>query len=107
MIGSKNYKSNIKAAIHEMASDLYEAGLIDKQTMRHFDDSCLTPIHRFTAKQIRDLRKREAVSQTVLGYYLNVPKDLISQWERAKKHPSGPSLKLLALVEKKGLAAIA
>jgi putative transcriptional regulator len=32
---------------------------------------------------------------------------LVSQWERGEKHPHGPSLKLLALVQKKGLEAIA
>jgi len=32
---------------------------------------------------------------------------LISQWERGEKEPRGPSLKLLTLVQKKGLEAIA
>jgi putative transcriptional regulator len=36
-----------------------------------------------------------------------VKKDSVSQWERGEKHPSGPSLKLLSLVEKNGLEAIA
>jgi putative transcriptional regulator len=38
---------------------------------------------------------------------LNVSKESISQWERGEKHPAGASLKLLSLVEKKGLASIA
>jgi|ERR1700680_760000 putative transcriptional regulator len=107
MSKTKSYKSGVKAAIHETASGLYDVGLIDKQTMRRFDESCLTPVHGFTAKEIRDLREREEVSQTVFARYLNVPKDSISQWERGEKHPSGPSLKLLCLVQKKGLNAIA
>jgi putative transcriptional regulator len=32
---------------------------------------------------------------------------LVSQWERGEKHPHGASLKLLALVAKRGLAAVA
>ena len=107
MTKAKTYKSDIKDAIHETASGLYESGLIDKQTMRRFDVSCLTPVQGFSAKKIRALRKREEVSQTVFALYLNVPKDSVSQWERGEKHPSGPSLKLLSLVEKKGLEAIA
>jgi len=103
----KTYKSDIKAAIHETASGLYEAGMIDKQTMRRFDESCLTPVRDFTADEIRNLREREEVSQTVFARYLNVSKDAVSQWERGGKHPAGPSLKLLALVEKHGLEAIA
>ena len=107
MTKAKSYKSNLKAAIHETASDLYEVGMIDKQTMRQFDESCLTPVHEFTAEEIRALREREEVSQTVFAHYLNVSKDSVSQWERGEKHPAGTSLKLLSLIEKKGLSAIA
>ena len=95
------------AAIHETASDLYEADVLNKQTMRHFDESCLTQIHGFTAAEIIALREREQVSQAVLARYLNVSKDSVSQWERGEKRPAGPTLKLLSLAERKGLAAIA
>jgi putative transcriptional regulator len=104
---TKKFKSDIKGAIHEIASGLHGVGLIDKQTMRRFDDSCLTPIHEFNADQIRALREREDVSQAVFASYLNVTKDSVSKWERGEKKPAGPSLKLLSLVERKGLAAIA
>jgi putative transcriptional regulator len=107
MAKSKVYKSDIKAAIHQTASDLYEAGIMDRQTMRRFDESCLTVVHGFTADEIRELREREDVSQTVFARYLNVSKDSVSQWERGEKHPAGPSLKLLSLVAKNGLDAIA
>jgi putative transcriptional regulator len=36
-----------------------------------------------------------------------VSKDAVSQWERGVKRPDGPTLKLLSLAAKKGLAAIA
>src|ERR1035438_5171126 len=88
MAKAKSYKSNIKAAIHQSASDLYETGLIDKRTMRRFDESCLTPVHIFTAMEIRALREREEVSQMVFAQYLNVQKDSVSQWERGEKHRS-------------------
>lgn len=107
MSKAKCYKNDIKAAIHQTASDLYNNGMIDKQTMREFDVSCLSPIHNFTAEEIRALREREEVSQTVFAHYLNVTKDSVSQWERGSKRPAGPSLKLLSLVAKKGLQAIA
>ena len=78
-----------------------------KQTMRRFDESCLTPVHEFTAEEIRALREREEVSQKVFALYLNVTKDSVSQWERGQKKPAGPTLKLLSLVRRKGLNAIA
>ncbi len=104
---NKVYRSEAAAAIHETAVGLHEAGVIDKQTMRQFDETCLTPIHEFTPQQIKALREREQVSQTVFAHHLNISKDSISQWERGEKRPAGPSLKLLSLVERKGLASIA
>jgi putative transcriptional regulator len=53
------------------------------------------------------LRRRAGVSQAVFAKYLNVTVGLMSQWERGEKQPRGPSLKLLSLVQKKGLEAIA
>lgn len=104
---AKNYKSEAMASIHEMMEDLHNSGNIDKKTMREFDDLCLTPVRSLTPDEIRLLREREHVSQTVFAIYLNVSKGVISQWERGKKRPAGTSLKLLSLIDKKGLAAIA
>ena len=55
---------------------------------------------------IKAIRERERVSQTVFANYLNVTGSLVSKWERGEKRPSGPSLKLLSLVEKNGLAVV-
>ena len=104
---NRAYRSEASAAIHEMMEDICDAGVIDKQTMRKFDESCLTPVRTFSPAQIRALREREQVSQTVLAHHLNMSKESISQWERGEKHPAGPSLKLLSLIERKGLASIA
>ena len=95
------------AAVHETAEDLYQAGGIDKQTMREFDDLCLTPVRPLSPEEIRSIRLREQASQAVFARYLNVTTSLVSQWERGEKHPQGASLKLLTLVSKKGLSAVA
>ena len=107
MTKARTYKSDALAAIHETVTDMFKAGVIDKQTMRRFDESCLTPIHEFSAEEIRAMREREGVSQTVFAHYLNVTKESVSQWERGQKKPAGTALKLLSLVERRGLSAIA
>ena len=104
---SKKYRSEAMAAIHEIMEDLHSGGVIDKQTMRGFDEACLTPIRPLKPKEIKAIREREHVSQTVLANYLNVTSSLVSKWERGEKRPSGASLKLLTLVEKNGLGAVA
>ncbi len=103
----KKYRSKAMAAVHETMEALHKVGAVDKQTMRHFDDACLTPVRPLSPKQIRALRAREHVSQTVFANYLNVTPNLVSKWERGEKRPSGPALKLLSLVEKRGIAAVA
>jgi putative transcriptional regulator len=104
---SKKYRSDAMAAIHEMMADLHAGGVIDKRTMRRFDNACLTPIRPLKPAEIRAIREREHVSQTVFANYLNVTSSLVSKWERGEKRPSGASLKLLSLVERNGLAAVA
>lgn len=104
---AKTYKSDALAAAHETIEGFYKSGVVDKQTMRKFDEMCLTPVRKYTAADIRELRAREGISQPVFARYLNVTKSLVSQWERGEKHPRGASLKLLALIERKGLDAVA
>ena len=101
------YRSPLLSSVHETAKGLHDAGVMDKETMRKFDVMCLTPVRPLTAKQIRALRQREKASQAVFARYLNVTTGLVSQWERGEKHPRGASLKLLALVAKNGLRAVA
>ena len=103
----KKYRSHATAAIHETMEALQDVGAIDKQTMRRFDDACLTPIRLLKPEEIKAIRESEHVSQTVFANYLNVTSSLVSKWERGEKRPSGPSLKLLSLIEKKGLATVA
>ena len=95
------------ASFHGAAEGLHAAGVMDKCMMREFDDLCLTPVLPLKCREIRALRPREGASQAVFARYLNVTTVLVSQWERGEKNPRGPSLKLLALVAKNGLKAVA
>ena len=104
---AKQYKSEALAAVHETALGLTEAGAMTNRTMKAFDGMCLTLVEEMTAEDIRDLRLREKASQAVFARHLNVTTSLVSQWERGEKRPGGASLKLLTLVAKNGLGAVA
>ncbi|HRO11508.1 DNA-binding transcriptional regulator [Amaricoccus sp.] len=104
---TKRYRSDALAAVHETAAGLSAAGILSKQSMKDFDALCLTPIEPLTPEEIRAVRLRENVSQAVFARHLNVTSGLVSQWERGEKRPRGASLKLLTLVAKKGLQAVA
>lgn len=103
---NKQYRSDAFAAIHETAEGLYTHGVIDKTTMREFDASCLVPAEAITPEEIRAIREKERLSQPVFARYLNVSKNLVSDWERGVKKPGGPALRLLSIVKLKGLDAV-
>lgn len=106
MTPKRKTKSRILEAVHETASDFYAAGFIDKRRMRQYDALCLAPVPRYSSKRIRALRQRYKLSQTVLASVLNTSVSTVRQWEIGEKRPSGPSLKLLDLLDRKGLEVL-
>jgi putative transcriptional regulator len=99
-------KSRIFAAVHATARDLHSAGFIDMRRMREYDALCLRPIPAYSRQRIRALRKRHRLSQAVLASVLNTSLSTVRQWEIGEKRPSGPSLKLLDLLDRKGLEVL-
>jgi putative transcriptional regulator len=106
MASERKAKSRILDAVHSTAQDLHRLGFIDKRKMRKFDLLCLEPIPAYDGEQIRALRDRVNLSQAVLASVLNTSASTVRKWEIGEKHPSGPSLKLLNLLDRKGLEAI-
>lgn len=99
-------KSLLKT-VHETAKGLHKAGVLEATTMREFDSLCLPPLKTYRPEQIRSLRIRNRASQAVFAAYLNTSPSTVQKWEQGAKKPNGPSLKLLNLVDKKGLDALA
>lgn len=99
---------SILNSIHETAKDLHGAGVMDDITLREFDALCLPPVKTYTPAQIRRIRERTRASQAVFAAYLNTSPSTVQKWEREHggKRPNGPSLKLLNLVDRKGLEAL-
>ena len=98
---------SILETVHETAAGLRKAGVMDAQTMREFDALCLPPVKVYTAAQIKRLRLKCKASQPVFAAYLNTSPSTVQKWEQGQKKPNGPSLKLLNLVDQKGLEALA
>ena len=99
-------KSDILEAVHETASGLHHEGFIDQRKMRQYDALCLEPISDYDSEKIRSIRARYKISQAVLASLLNTSTSSVRQWETGSKHPSGPTRKLLHLLEHKGLEAL-
>jgi putative transcriptional regulator len=99
----RKQKSEILEAVHETAVDLYEAGVMDRLTMRKFDRLCLPPIEPLEPEKIRQIREKLNVSQAVFAAMLNTSLSTVQKWEIGQKRPTGTALKLLHLVREHGL----
>jgi putative transcriptional regulator len=105
-VGMNDPTDSMLAAIHESMAGLHDSGLINKETMRGFDESCLPKVKVLQANEIKVLRMQAGVSQAVFAQYLNTTKSTISQWEQGLKHPNGIAQKLLNIVADKGLKVL-
>ena len=95
--------SRILKAVHETARGLRKAGTMELRTMREFDRRCVPPVKQLSPAGIKRLRRQHKLSQGVFAEHLGVGKTTVQQWEQGAKRPSGPSLKLLNILAKRGL----
>ena len=97
---------SILDTVHDTAKGLDKAGVLDAQTMREFDALCLPPVKVYTPAQIKRIREVNKSSQAVFAAYLNTSLSTVQKWEQGKKKPNGISLKLLNLIEQKGIEVL-
>ena len=109
----RNTKSKIAAkpsrildAVHDSAADLHDLGFIDARRMKAYDALMPATIEPFTVNRIRLLRQKLNISQTVFAALLNTSESTVKKWEAGDKSPSGPSLKLLDLAERKEMEVL-
>ena len=99
-------KSRILDEMHETARGLHSAGIISKRRMGEFEALCNLDVEEMPPKKIKSLREKSHVSQAVFAAVLNTSVSTVQKWEIGDKRPSGPSLKLLNLIERKGLESV-
>lgn len=99
-------KSTILEAVHDTAKGLHKADVLDQVTLHEFDRLCLPPIESLGPEQIKQIREATRVSQAVFAAILNTSVSTVQKWEIGQKRPTGTALKLLHLVQKRGLEAV-
>jgi len=104
---AKNKDSGILEAVHETAKGLSKTGLIDKRRMQQYDALCLSPAPDYSPEDVKGLRKRYNLSQAVFADVLNTSASTVRQWESGSKHPRGTSLRLLDIIDRKGIEGVA
>jgi putative transcriptional regulator len=74
-------------------------------TLRDLDPLSLPEVMPLRPEEIRRIREASHVSQAVFARLLNASLSTVQKWEIGQKKPTGPALKLLRLVQKRGLKA--
>lgn len=103
----RNMKSPVLKAAQEKDKGLHKASVSDQVTLREFDPACLSPVEPLAPAQIKHIRESSRVSQAVFARLLNTSLSTVQKWEIGQKRPAGTALKLLHLVQKRGLEVVA
>ena len=107
MTAKTKFKSPAFEAIHSAAAGLYSVDAIAQETMRSFDETCISRVSDFQPGEIKALRDQLNVSQPVFARYLNTSVSTVQKWESGAKRPGGLALKLLNIVQKHVLEVLA
>jgi putative transcriptional regulator len=99
-------RSVISENIHKTAMGLLAAGVIDKQTMRKFDETCIVELPVVTPDQVRRIREKWHVSQPVLAKQMGTSASTVKKWENGDNPVKGPAAIVLRLIEKNGFESL-
>ncbi|MFZ4288014.1 helix-turn-helix domain-containing protein [Variovorax sp. HJSM1_2] len=99
-------KSPAFDSIYHAAADLHSVQAIDDASMKRFEASCLVSASGLPPAQIKDLRTRFKLSQSMFAAFLNTDHSTIRRWESGQQRPSAMAQKLLSVVDKHGLKVL-
>ncbi|MDB5989936.1 MAG: helix-turn-helix domain protein [Herbaspirillum sp.] len=103
---AKVARSAISENIHKTAMGLLAAGVIDKQTMRKFDETCIVELPVVSPDQVRRIREKWHVSQPVLAKQMGTSASTVKKWENGANPVKGPAAIVLRLIEKNGFESL-
>lgn len=90
--------------LFETSEGMHRCGVIDKkQFEKHQALYAASQTPKYTGEDVKELRSRLNVSQSVLAALINTSAAAVRAWEAGVKKPGGPSNKLLQLLDQKGL----
>ena len=95
-------KKTIKDAIGSTVQDLLDSGFKTSFTEKELNSLGVTvPDIEITSEDIKRIREKTKLSQTVFAKLLNVSPSSVRQWEQGARKPNGSTKVLLELLNKK------
>ncbi|OGX08820.1 MAG: transcriptional regulator [Omnitrophica WOR_2 bacterium GWA2_47_8] len=99
-------RKDIREMILETYQSFFEAGAVDQITLKEVRALCLPEVKPFPPHSITRLRRKLKLSQVALAHFINTSVSTVQKWEQGAKKPSGPALKLLHIIDEKGLEGV-
>jgi len=95
-------RDSINEAIGSTVRDMIEADMTVSFSKKELDSMGvkIEPV-ALSAEEIQNIRKQVGVSQSVFAQLVNVSLSSIRQWEQNIRRPSGSTMILLELLQKK------
>lgn len=100
-------KSPVIEAVRDTSKGLGGPGGLDQVTLRELDPHWLPTVEPLQPSEIKRIRESAHVSQAVFARLLNTSLSTVQKWEIGQKKPAGTALKLLHLIQKRGLEVVA
>ena len=100
-------RSRILDEMQETAEGLLQSKIITQHQANEITVLCQTQVTPLSSSDIKQIRESLHVSQSVFASILNISPSTVQKWEIGDKRPSGSSLKLLNIVKRHGLSALA
>ena len=94
-------RKSMKEAIGTTVQGMIESGIDSSFTQKDLNTLGIKiPEVVITSAQIKGIRKKRHLSQTVFAQLLNVSPSSVRQWEQGKRIPSGSTKVLLELLNR-------
>ena len=58
----------------------------------------IAPVKEYSSAEIRDIRMKAGMTQSVFAAYMGVSKKTVEAWEGVRTHPSGSAFRLLEML---------
>ncbi|WP_455194108.1 helix-turn-helix domain-containing protein [Eubacterium ramulus] len=63
----------------------------------------IMPIRKYSNEEIREIRMKAGMTQSVFASYMGVSKKTVEAWECGRTHPTGPAYRLLDILATENL----
>ena len=94
---SKLYEEIRKGLEEAIAFEQGDPDIVSKTIVRKLK---VAPVPDYTPKEIRDIRLRAAMTQSVFAACIGVTKKAVESWEGGRSHPDGAARRTLSLMNK-------